>query len=121
MLLADANSEIDQYKLDKTSLRESQDPQETENWKGKIIRKFNVPKIDSIGSCSTFIDDNKENIIGEKSEIDTSTIIKFLKNEENEKSILKNISNKSCIKKVTTLFGTPERPYFSKTAAQAVY
>lgn len=50
------------------------------------------------------MDDNKENIREEKSEINTSTIIKFLKNEENETNILKDTSNKSFTKKQLPLY-----------------
>lgn len=103
ILLADANSEVDQYKLDQSSLRESQDLQERENWKGKIIKTLNVQKIDSVSSYNSFIEDNKENIKKEKSKTDT-TIIKFPKNEEKKKCILKDISNKLCIRKQLPLY-----------------
>lgn len=92
VLLADANSEVDQYKLDKTSLRELQDLQERENWKEKIIRKFNVPKIDFIDSCSTFIDDDKENIKEEKSEIDTMTTVRFVWNCQGKAGVYISLS-----------------------------
>jgi len=115
MLLVDVNSKTEQYKFDKTTLNESQDLQEKENWKGKIIRKCKVPKLDSTGSCSTFSYNNKENIIEETFETHTMTTdkenikekifethtmtTKFLKNEEDDNNILKDITNKSCTKK----------------------
>lgn len=99
MLLTDSNLKVDQHELNETSLRESQDLQERENWKGKIIKQFKIPKTNFNDNCSMFIDD-KENIKEKKSEtdtmeIDTSPMIKILKNEENEQNILKDISNKS--------------------------
>lgn len=126
MLLTDSNSEVDHYELDKTSLCESQNLQKRENWKGKVVKKCSklVPKIDFNDSCNmTFNDDDdkeninddddKENIDDdvddeksieeEKSEISTSSI-KYLKNEENEKNTLKDISNKLCTKKRLPLY-----------------
>lgn len=94
MLLVNANSEIHDYEIDKSSLYESQELQEKENWRGKIIKKSKIADINSVGSCSIFVEDNKENIKPEKSETDKPQIPKFPENKKNQQAVLKNLANK---------------------------